>query len=431
MKTIHHFAPGFFPALARVNDPRNPKLILYSIQEELLVGILSFMVKVGARRNVKYMLGTPTFIKNLQEIGRIIYPGTRFPDTLLHGDTLNYLLERLPPSEICALRTLLVRALVRGRCLEKFRLLGTYYLVAIDGTGCLTFTQRHCRHCLKKTRDGKVLYYYHPVLEAKLVLGNGMALSIATEFMENEDENVSKQDCEQKALHRLVKRLKGDFPQLRICLLLDSLFAGEPVFKVCEDNRWAYLITFKEGSMPAVFQEYEQLKALTPENRLVVKEKDRRQTFHWINDVETEDRKLNVLECEDKTSKESRRFVWIGNIRVNATNVKELGNEGGRLRWKIENEGFNVQKNGGYGLEHAFSENNTAMKNFYVLMQIGHIFNQLMEKGNLLRERIRVSMGSLKVFSQVMWAELTQTLIDPDRLRAVLGQRIQIRFDTS
>jgi hypothetical protein len=44
------------------------------------------------------------------------------------------------------------------------------------------------------------------VLEAKLVAG-GIVFSIATEFIENEDENVSKQDCE-----RVLKEL----PQMHI-----------------------------------------------------------------------------------------------------------------------------------------------------------------------------------------------------------------------
>ena len=70
-----------------------------------------------------------------------------------------------------------------------------------------------------------------------------------------------------------------------------------------------------------------------------------------------------------------------------------------------------------------------ALKNFYLLMQIGHIFNQLMEKGDLLRERIRATMGSLKVFSQKLWAVLTETVIDEARLLTILGTRIQIRFE--
>jgi len=431
VKTIHHFAPRFLPALASVTDPRDPRLIIYPIEQLLLVGILMFVTKIGARRNVKYMLGTPAFIENLEQICRIFYPDNYFyPGVMPHGCTLNYLLKKIENLEVCQLRTLLIRAILRGRCLERFRLVGRYYLVAIDGTGHLTFNTKHCKHCLKKTKDEKVLYYYHPILEAKLILGNGMALSIATEFIENENENVSKQDCEQKAFHRLAKQIKKDFPQLRICLLLDSLYPGEPIFKVCEDNRWAYLITFKEGTMPAVFKEYETLTSLAPKDRLVVNTRNRQQTFRWANDVVTDARKVNALECLEKTPKGPTRFVFLSSIRIDATNIKELSN-GGRLRWKIENEGFNTQKNGGYGLEHAFSLNNVAMKNFYVLMQIAHTLNQLMEKGNLLRERIWVDMGSLKVFSRMMWAALTQTVIDPNRLHALLGQRIQIRFEPS
>ena len=35
-------------------------------------------------------------------------------------------------------------------------------------------------------------------------------------------------------------------------------------------------------------------------------------------------------------------------------NVRKIG-MAGRLRWKIENEGFNTQKNGDYELEHKFN----------------------------------------------------------------------------
>lgn len=53
----------------------------------------------------------------------------------------------------------------------------------------------------------------------------------------------------------------------------------------------------------------------------------------------------------------------------------------GRERWKIENKGFNEQKNHGYFIEHVFSENYNAMKNHYLLAQIAHTIRQLMENG--------------------------------------------------
>ena len=259
LKTIHHFAPQFLPALANVTDPRNPKLITYPIEQLLLVGILMFVTKVESRRNVKYMLGTPAFTENLEQICRLFYPGsTFFPGLMPHGCTLNYLLKKIDNLEICALRTILIRGLLRGRSLERFRLAGMYYMVAIDGTGHLTFSTKHCKHCLKKTKDKKVLYYYHPVLEAKLVLGNGMALSIATEFIENVRADVSKEDCELNAFYRLEKRIKQDFPQLRICLLLDGLYAGEPTFMRFPDQTGHHSGAFRTPfrSIPDTFPEH-------------------------------------------------------------------------------------------------------------------------------------------------------------------------------
>ena len=86
----------------------------------------------------------------------------------------------------------------------------------------------HCEHCLKRTinkgtKDEKT-YYYHNVLEAKIVLGDNLIVSIATEFIENEKKDVKKQDCERKAFKRLAAKIKKDYPRLPICILGDSLY---------------------------------------------------------------------------------------------------------------------------------------------------------------------------------------------------------------
>lgn len=53
----------------------------------------------------------------------------------------------------------------------------------------------------------------------------------------------------------------------------------------------------------------------------------------------------------------------------------------GRMRWKIENEGFNIQKNLRYEITHANSKNYNALKNHYLITQIADIILQLYEKG--------------------------------------------------
>ena len=61
----------------------------------------------------------------------------------------------------------------------------------------------------------------------------------------------------------------------------------------------------------------------------------------------------------------------------------------GRSRWKIENRGFNQQKNLRYDIEHANSHNYTAMKNHYLLVQITDIIRQLYENGSAIFKSIK------------------------------------------
>jgi len=164
-----------------------------------------------------------------------------------------------------------------------YRLLGIYYMIAIDGTGHVTYKEKHCPYCLTKEKDGKVMYYYHNVLEAKIITENGLVLSIGTEFIENTIK-YTKQDCELKAFYRLAERLKREFPQLKICLLLDSLYAADPVFKMLDNYNWKHIIIFKEGSMLKTYEEYLSLQRLQ-KNREEIIDSGIIQKFNWVNDI--------------------------------------------------------------------------------------------------------------------------------------------------
>ena len=98
----------------------------------------------------------------------------------------------------------------------------------------------------------------------------------------------------------------------------------------------------------------------------------------------------------------------------------------GRLRWKIENKGFNEQKNGGYGLGHKYSEVSlTAAKNYYQSLQIASIINQLLELGEKLKER-----GiTIKHIWKNLLAFMLYGKIDEDVIADSLKKRIQIRLE--
>jgi hypothetical protein len=431
--TLQHFFGGFRRLFREVSDPRHPAYITYPLPVLMATGVLLFLLRLGARRQVANLLrgNGPSAAKY-----QILFDAENCP----HGDTLNYLYARSNVAEVQEVVTAMAETLIRRKVLYRHRLLDQYFLVVIDGTGMLTFSERHCPYCMTRTHNGHTLYY-HPVLEAKLVTATGLAFSIMTEFIENPSEHPTKQDCELKAFYRLAKRLKRRFPRLPLCLLLDGLFAGGPTFSICEKYHWKYLIVLQEDDLPTVHEEFEALSQLTPENHLVFRtgvQLEIQQDLRWVNQIAYVDSKLqahsiSVIEClETKPNSDKQltttRFKWITNFNVTPTKVVTLANQGGRLRWKIENEGFNVQKNGGFALEHVYSQDANAGKIFYLLLQIAHLLSQLIERGSLFRQAFPKGVGSAKNIAFRLLEAWRNLRLNPDDVRHMLDARIQIRF---
>ena len=247
----------------------------------------------------------------------------------------------------------------------------------------------------------------------------------------------SKQDCELKAFARLAQRLKKDYPQLRMCFLLDGLYANGTVFEICRQNHWNYIVTFKEGSMPTLWREYQTAKFNQSENHCIVENPGQpRQSFAWATGLTHQDDQkrihpLNAFECREEVNGKCTTFVWLTNFPLEHRNVViRLANRGGRCRWKIENEGFNNQKNGGYALEHAYSTHPQAIKHWYLLLQIAHFLMQLLEKGTLLG-KVQKVYGSFKVLGRWLAESLRHHLIDPAAIDPDVCRAIQIRFNSS
>lgn len=433
--TVKHFFGGWGKIFGKVSDPRAENLLTYPLSSLLFSGTLMYLLRLGSRRQINFEFRDN---ENVEEKFGSLWDIDEVP----HGDTLNYAFKNIAVDEIQEVVCQLVDALIRKKVLDRWRLFGKYFRIAVDGTGELTFSERHCENCLtRKFKSGKVLYY-HPVLEAKLVTPNGFAFSLMTEFIENPEDLAEgdKQDCEFKAFKRLAKRLKKRFPRLPICLLLDGLFANGPSMTICEKNRWKYIIVLKDGDLKNLHRSFEVAWGAHKENRktiLIGENSEITQEYRWENKIRYEDSKKqvhypNYTECvEEKANGTKTKHVWITNIKTTFNNVDVLSNNGGRLRWKIENEGFNVQKNGGYNLEHAYSRDPNARKVFYLLLQIAHLIFQLIEKGSLFRKAFPKGMGSQRNLAKRILEAWRNLKISPSDFRDLGEKRFQIRFDTS
>jgi hypothetical protein len=225
---------------------------------------------------------------------------------------------------------------------------------------------------------------------------------------------------------------------------MDGLFAGGPTFDLCQGYGWKFMIVLKDDDLSSVNEEFDALSKLQPENRLVWrtgKGAQIKQVFRWVDDIAyidslKKEHMLSAIEClETKPDKEGQKkttkFKWVTNCHLSCKKIMTLSNDGGRMRWKIENEGFNVQKKGGYELEHAYTNHPNSAKVFYLLLQIAHLLAQLLYKATLLKRDFPGGFGSAKNLAFRLLEAWRNARMTPADITAALQKRFQIRFDSS
>jgi hypothetical protein len=446
-RTVGHFFPDLNSWLDKVPDARDQDRITYSGRFLLWYGLLLFVGKLGSRRQLdfKYRERGACVLDNLNGLAQTDQ------DSLPCNDTLDDYLAGVGTAGLAPVRAQMINRLIRMRTLDSARVQGCL-VAALDGTGYLVFRFKHCNHCLTRQAGERTLYC-HQALEAKILGPAQTVLSLGHEFIDNADqaacppeagEEKRKQDCELKAARRLLAGVRQEFPQVRLCLSLDGLYANGAGFQLGKDFKVSLVIVFKQGSIPTLWQEFQTLLPLCPENRLQTVRDGWRHEYRWVDELpytDTDKRQwqLKAIDYQGEGPKGERsRWAWLvsGDLEVNATTVEEVVWGAGRPRWWEENQGFNVQKNSGLHLEHAYSEKGH-FGAYYVLLQMAHMLLQLLEKGSLLRQLARregkksavALLGSLKNIAECL-VESLRNCVWPQEVFGPQGQ-IQIRLDSS
>jgi len=235
--------------------------------------------------------------------------------------------------------------------------------------------------------------------------GNFRLMSEILTYPDGNVEN-AKQDCEQKAFHRLADRLKGEFSHLSIMVLLDGLYPNGPIVELLRKKHWDFMIVLQDKSLPSVHEEVKGLKKILTDNHSFCRWNKRDQHFWWVNDIEyfygdnnRLRQKMHVVVCEETWQEvdsssgqivtKTTRHEWISGKPLNERNVHERCNLGARHRWSGIEASFNVEKRHGYQYEHMFSQDWTAMKGYHYLMRLGHMFNSLAQYASALADIVR------------------------------------------
>jgi hypothetical protein len=412
-QTIEHFLKAFPEQISNLPDHRDQDFIYYSVPHFVYWGISLFLTHQGSLHQHGLRKGDAQFVRNF-----CLFTGCS-ESQLASEDTVIGFFKKLDPVFLEQAWFKTIQSLIRSKSLD-FGKRGNRWGLAFDATGCGSSDRPYDAYCLKREHGNGTITYHRSALVAFLVLEEGFAIPIAVEFIENMEVNASKQDCEIKAFHRLAQKIKVAFPQTPIWLLADALYADQNVIRTCQKYGWGYSINLKETDLTAFWRDAQEILQLSPQNKQEIKEtrpdkKTRTKTYQWVNHVEYNDLKLSAvfLEEEEWQSQEEREalnnagqkvkttsFSWITHQAIDRSNVVSNA-QAGRQRWRCENEGFNVLKNGGFNLEHVYTRDRQGYQCFFVMMLMAHTIQQLVAKGSLLKKVIQ-QIGSMKNLARLL-----------------------------
>lgn len=338
---------------------------------------------------------------------------------------------------------------------------GNHFHLGCDGFWVHSYSKPHavddhgnnsCPYCLprvyNKGKDNEYTEWVHAFVTFTLLFPHGFTLPIyiyplkAAQVDNNLTEDKLKQECELLAVHKILPLLREQLGRISITVLLDSLYANEPMFLLLESLGFSYLITRQEESFVSIGHKCDELE----QNELYQKhyrdyeietcsnENVKEITCKWFNNVACgKESYVNVLRFTETTKNAvgcvTKKFQteWLSSSRINKGNWKSLAQRA-RLRGDHEDM-HNTLKNRGFAAKHDYARTNPNTCVIWkmimiVAMAIQTLFNETTigktAKGS--RSLMKFYKDLLQQLVEVCWTQITASPI-------YQKARIQFRFD--
>jgi hypothetical protein len=329
--------------------------------------------------------------------------------------------------------------LQRNKELEQFSFYNGYYLLAGDASQYFSSNEVHCANCCTKHHQDGHVSYYHQFMSTVLIHPNHAAvIPLCPEPIVNM-VNATKNDCEQCAAERLFRNIRREHPHLPLIVAYDNLQSNGPFIQLLGELNMRYIIVVSPEGNKSLFEFLKGIKLAEythTDQKFVYK-------IRYVNNIPLNDThsnlNVNFLEVWVYDADGALRYhnSWITDIPITNHNAFCLY-QGGRARWKIENETFNTLKNQGYHFEHNFGHGHTHLSTvFAYLMMLAFLIDQIqqlscgmfqsawiaMESKIRLWEKLRAYFFSYKIAS---WEQLWRALAF-----GIVARELTPRLDTS
>jgi hypothetical protein len=335
-------------------------------------------------------------------------------------------IDQIPPTVLRSSFTKIFSLVQRGNILKEFRFLDKYYLVASDGTGTYSSEKICCENCcIKKHSNGSTSFYHGALGLAIVHPDQKIVIPLAPEIIYKEDGSI-KNDCEQNASKRAIKKFRKEHPHLPVVFVEDGLYANAPHIRELEANNIRYIIgcceddhkhlmnhikdndikdkiTHTETNDKGITGEYEIYKNVplngtadaplvtvvrykeTNPNKQPRKPKPKKKRIKKGKKLKIKNSEVSVVEIEQVQKEENclvTQWMWVTDLPVTLKNVNEFM-KGARARFHIENQTFNTLKNQGYEFEHNYGHGKKHLNHVFThLMMLAFLIDQCLEKVN-------------------------------------------------
>ena len=197
------FAGSLFEDFSKTTDSRHSSYIDYS--NKMLLGTLYYkgIAGISSMQSMTSEFNQKNIANNISRFLK-----EEETDYLPHGVTINEYLAGVKPDELQEIQQKQVYEMIRRKTFDGERFLKKW-LVIVDGTRLYSGSRKLNDKCLErhynKGTEEESVNYHIDVLEAKVVFGEKLIVSIGSEFVENNGEDAKhqkrmnpeqiKQDC--------------------------------------------------------------------------------------------------------------------------------------------------------------------------------------------------------------------------------------------
>jgi len=417
-------------SLAKIPEHRTGKNWIYELGD---AGLAAFSV---------FFMQSPSFLAHQRDMqrrkGHNNAEGLFGVERIPSDGQIRNLLDPVDPAQLGEVFWAIYAGLKEEGYLEAFQGVENTRLISLDGTQYFSSQKVHCDNCRVTVREEKTSYAHQVLLAVMCDPQQPQVVCLEPEFITPQDGH-DKQDCEQQAIKRWVKRNAEHFAPWKVTVLADDLHAHQPICELLRAHRMHYILTCKVESHPSLYEELELLTGVAGAvSNQCVRQWNGRFHEEWIYrwaehlPLRGDTKTLYVNWCaltiiRTDTGEQLYHNAWITDYALNETSVITVARDG-RSRWKVENEGINVLKNHGYHFEHNFGHGQQHLSTLLLaLLLLAFLFHTALALSCTRYQAVREELVTRRTFFNDLRA-LTRYLYFPSwqQLLTFMYQQLEI-----